>query len=186
MSVPRQPAAERIGQQLLGHRPDEDVRLAQQRLPQLDHAVDRRAVDQLPRGVDRRAARAAVARAPGADGVEVLEREPDRVDHPVAAGARRVAAVLLQALAHRPRLGAPRCPPRTAARRRAAAAAARRARSRAPTCRAAPATCGARARSPSGWRPCRAGRAARRRSASRGGSGCRRRWGCRSAAPAAR
>ena len=45
-------------------------------------------------------------RAPRADGVEVLEREAERVHHLVAARARRVRAVLLHPLAHRQRLAA--------------------------------------------------------------------------------
>ena len=42
--------------------------------------------------------------APAADRVEVLEREADRIHQLVAAGARRVRAVLLHPLAHRQRL----------------------------------------------------------------------------------
>ena len=45
-----------------------------------------------------------LARAPGADGVEVLEREADRIHHLVAAGADRVRPMLRHLLAHRARL----------------------------------------------------------------------------------
>ncbi len=125
MSDAGQAAAERIGQQLLGHRPDEGLGLAQQRLPQLDDAVDLGAVDQLARGVDRRRRacrrracarrrRRRSSRAPG-------RPDPSSGDSSAHAGLRRCC---FEPLAHRPRLVAPRSPPRTAARRRAAAAAA--------------------------------------------------------------
>ena len=48
-------AAERVDQQLLGHRADEHLRAGQDRLAQRHDAVDRRAVRQLPGGVDRAA-----------------------------------------------------------------------------------------------------------------------------------
>src|SRR4051812_28942847 len=44
--VIRETAAERVGQQLLGHRADEDLRVAHQRLPQRHHAIDLRAVEE--------------------------------------------------------------------------------------------------------------------------------------------
>ena len=77
-----------------------------------------------------------------------------RVHQLVAAGARRVRAVLLHPLPHRHRTRrARRSSLRAAARSAAAAAAARRGGSREPTCRARPATCGRRATSPSGCCP---------------------------------
>ena len=129
-------------------------------------------------------ARAVVDRAPAADAVEVLERQPDRIHQLVAAGAGRVAAVLLHAVAHRRALpgvsssggtlsggaggGVPRMfvstyLPRSHRRRPVVVRGQRQDAAVA-----------------------RAGRAARRRSPGRGGTACRRRSGCRSAAPAAR
>ena len=90
---------------------------------------NRRAVIQRRGGVDRRAA---VLDAPGADDVEVLEREAERIDHFVARRARRILPVLLHALAHRQRLCRPRhafVSSSGAARPAAAAAAAIRAAS---------------------------------------------------------
>ena len=93
--------------------------------------------------------------------------------------------MLLHPLAQRGRLAA-RSFSLAAARSAAAAAAARRAGTRGPSCRAAPPRSGRvrrhrqNARLPEQPEPILVGRA------SRGGSGCRRRRRCRSAAPAAR
>ena len=95
-------AAQRVRHQLLGDHADELRRIAQQRLPQLDRAVDllcrpTASTD----GIDRHAAVAALLGPPLAVGVEVLEREPDRVHQLVAAGARLVLAVQRHLLAQR-------------------------------------------------------------------------------------
>ena len=93
-------------------------------------------------------------RPPRADGVEVLEREADRIHHLVAAGTGRVGAMLGELLAHRPRpIALPRLL-RATARSAAAGAAACRAGSRAPTCRAGRARCAWRATSAPGCPPC--------------------------------
>ena len=153
-----QAAAERVGQQLLGERVDEDVRVRQQRLAQLARRrrpalpsvscaarVDRRA------GLARPPARRRRRSSPCA--------KPSGSIDPVAARARGIGPMRLHPLAHRPRR-ARRPRSRAAARSPAAAAAACRAGSRASTCRAASAPCGRRATSPSGCCPCRAGRGA--------------------------
>ena len=95
------------------------------------------------RRVDRRAG---LARAPRADGVEVLEREAERVHHacgssrtPGWRGARSIRSRIVCGVAPRLVLLERRHV------RAAAAAAACRAGSRASTCRARPATCGRRA-----------------------------------------
>ena len=99
--VVAEPAAERVHQQLARQRPHEHLGLPQDRLPQRDDTVDLGAIDKLSRRVDRRPF---VSRAPGADRVEILERQSQRIHQLVAARARRACPVLLEALADRMRL----------------------------------------------------------------------------------
>ena len=147
MSDGSTPAAERVGHQALGEAEQERVLVLEQRGAQPGR--------RRPSACRRRASPLAstgtlvVLDAPPAGDVEVLERQAERVDHPVARGARRVLAVLLHPLAHRQQLaaaGAARSP-RAPARWAAAAAAASRAAPPSPTCRAAPARCDRRPRS---------------------------------------
>ena len=93
-----EPPAERVGQQLLGHRPGEELGTREERLSQRHDTIDAGAVGELARRVDRRAG---VLGAPRAHGVEVLERESDRIHDLVAAGACRIRAVLGHLLPHR-------------------------------------------------------------------------------------
>ena len=72
--------------------------MADQRRAQAHRAVQRAAVVHLAARVHRHEA---VVLPPPAGGVEVLERQADRVHDLVAARARRVFAMLLHALAHR-------------------------------------------------------------------------------------
>ena len=148
---------ERVGHQVLGEGLHQHARSLQQRLPQIGRARQRRAVVERAGRVDRHAV---VPDAPRAGDVEVVERQADRIDHPVARRAGRVRAVLLHALAHRAQPAVFGLGGRVEIRARsaAAAAAACRAALPSPTCRAAPARCGRRARSASG---CCRGRAAR-------------------------
>ena len=80
-------AAQREGQQLLGERADEQLRAGEQRLPQAGHAVEGR---RRPAGCPTRRSAAAVSstRPPAADRVEVLQREPERIDAAMARRAR--------------------------------------------------------------------------------------------------
>jgi hypothetical protein len=75
----------------------------EQRFAQLDGSRDGRPVDEHARGVDR-LTRFAIHDAPAADGVEVLEREAERIDDAVARVARRVRTVRLEPRAHGARL----------------------------------------------------------------------------------
>ena len=164
--------ADRVGHQLFGHGPDE---LAPAR-PQHEIAQAARAVDRRGRRAARPSSRPACPPsivAPPADRVELLEREPQRIHHGVAARARRILPVLLHPLAHRARLLAARAlgqighVGRRRRRRRV------RACSPAATCRGRPATCGWERRSPSGCSPARAARPGAPRAPRRAGSGCR-------------
>ena len=101
MSYGLEAAAERVGQQLLGQRADEHLGPLQQRLPQRHDAVDVRAVDAA--GPTRRSASAVppsrVRQAPTAS--KFSSAKPERIHQLVAARAHRVRAVLLHPLAHR-------------------------------------------------------------------------------------
>ena len=132
--------AERVGHQALGEAQKNRVRVLQQRRTQIRRTVDGRAVVHHARS-DRR--HAAVLDAPLARRIEVLEREAERIDHPVARVARRVGAMLLHPLAHRqqPRVLDALGLLEVRARSAAAVAAACPAALPSPTCRAAPATC---------------------------------------------
>ena len=120
--VRRQPAAERIGQQVLGHRPDEHLRPPEQRLAQLDDAVDVGAVGQLRAS---RRSRAAVAR-------RARRRSPSKFSSASPIGSislwqlahAGLRAVLLHPLPHRQRAAPVLASRRAAARWPAAAAAA--------------------------------------------------------------
>ena len=94
-------AAEPVDQELFGQRLHEDIRPFQERLAQPVHAVDLVAVGEHVGGLDRHAA--LVAQPPRAHGVEVLEREPDRVHQAVTGGTGGVRPVLLHLLPHRAR-----------------------------------------------------------------------------------
>ncbi len=94
----RQTAAERVGGEVLGEVLHEHARALHERRLQVGRARERRAVVERAGRIDRHAV---VLDAPGAGDVEVLEREANRIDHPVARHARRVLAVLLHPLAHR-------------------------------------------------------------------------------------
>ncbi len=154
-----EPTAERVGQQLLGHRADEHVGPLQQRLAQRRRRRRRacrrparptRRCASPPSSVAPRARRRRSSRARGRAG-------PSRWWQLAHAGLARCCSIRC---AHRLRrvVGVSSAAP---ARRPAAAAAACRSGCRESTCRARPATCGRRARSPAGCRPCRAARAAR-------------------------
>ena len=100
-------AAQRVGVELLGQRGEEQVFLLQQLRLQTLHAHELRAVRHRRARVNLRvvAVNAAVVAvafllAPFAGGVEVFERETERVNFVVAAGAERQFTVNLQALAH--------------------------------------------------------------------------------------
>ncbi len=70
---------------------------------QVDGPVDDRAIRELARRVDRDAG-LAILDAPGADRVEVLEREAERIHDAVAAVAGGIGAMHLEPLADRLRL----------------------------------------------------------------------------------
>ena len=165
-------AAQRVGHELLGRRLHEPIGVLQQRVAQVDHAVDLGAVDE---PCASRRSVAMLLGAPAADRVEVLHREADGVHDLVAARAERPRGVQLHLLAQRARMVLR--PGLLLERRHVRAAASERARrrcSRAPTRRAARATCVPAATSRAGC--CRGPRArgARRSRRARGGSGCRR------------
>ena len=183
MSYVLEAPSQRVGEQLLGHRRRRTARAGQSACRS---ATGPSTFVPSASSLDASIGARGSLRPPGADGVEVLQREAERVHELVAAGARRVGAMLLHLLAHRQRTRPVRCSPSAAARSAAAPAAACRAGCRESTCRAAPARCGWAATSRSGCCRGRAGRAGRRRSPARAGTGCRRRRGCRSAARAAR
>ena len=92
------PAAERIRHQVVGERADQRVLVIEQRLPQAGRARQFGAVIQPAGGVHRDAV---VLDAPRTDDVEVVERQPERVDHAMAGVARRILAVHLHAFARR-------------------------------------------------------------------------------------
>jgi hypothetical protein len=71
--------------------------MADERSPKAGHAVHFAAVGELAGRIDRASG---LARAPRTDGVEVLEREADRIHHLVAARAHRIRAMLRHQLAH--------------------------------------------------------------------------------------
>ena len=90
-------AAQRVDQQFLRERAGEQFRTAEQRLAQGHYAVYLRTIGKLARGVDRLAG---VARAPGADGIEILHREADGIHGFVTVCANRIGAMLGHLLAH--------------------------------------------------------------------------------------
>ena len=71
------------------------------RLAQVDRARDHRAVRESAARVDRGAADAFLVVAPGAHGIEILEREADRIHRRVTARARRVRAMRFELLPER-------------------------------------------------------------------------------------
>src|SRR5690606_14658758 len=97
----RQPAAERVDHELLDERRYEDLRLSNQRLPELDRAAHLAAVEQPSARVDSIAPDARFVLAPRPDGVEILEREADRIHDRVARGAHGILPVRLETLAQR-------------------------------------------------------------------------------------
>ena len=176
-------AAQRVGQQLLRHRADEDVGPAEQRLAQRHDAVDLGAVRQLARRVDRaarpracarrRRRRSSRARSRSDPSPCGSSRRPDRRGAPPSARASCAAS------------GLPRSPSAPARRRR-------RRRRRAEDVLENPFAAQDRRR-PLGVRRDRQDAALPEQPFARlvgdrprAGSGCRRRSGCRSAAPAAR
>ncbi len=88
-------AAESVRHQVLGERAQHDVRPRHERLPQPVRAVDLRPVKQIAGRID---CAVAIFDPPGADDIEVLEREAERIDHTVARRALRALAMLLHAL----------------------------------------------------------------------------------------
>ena len=132
-------AAEAVREQVLGEAADERIGPIQNRVPQARR--DHRASCHRTAVPDGSIGDAAVDRAPQADGVEILERQADRIHHLVARGARRVLPMLRQPLAHRQRLLVLDILRERRHIRPAAAAARRRAALPSRTCRAAPATC---------------------------------------------
>ena len=119
-------AAERVGHQVLGEVSRKTSLWLSSAARRLGRAVQRVPSYMIAGRVDRHAV---VLDAPAAGDVEVLERQAERIDHPVARRARRVLAVLFHPLAHRQQLAAAgrRRSPRAPARSAAAAAAASRA-----------------------------------------------------------
>ncbi len=93
--------AKGVGQQFFGERADKLFAMAQQELPQASHALEFRPVGQGGGRIDRDPV---LRVAPFPDGVEILERESQRVHPHVTAGARRILTVLFQPLAHRHRM----------------------------------------------------------------------------------
>src|SRR5262245_66549162 len=93
-----EPAAERVDHELLGEHARELLRTRRQRFAELGRAGDRRAVRELAVSVD---SAAGLARAPLADGVEVLETQADRIHDVVARRANRIRAMLGEALTQR-------------------------------------------------------------------------------------
>ena len=139
-------ASDGIGQQLLGQGRQEPVRSRQQR--RLEAGGPSNCV---PSGSTADASIGCgglAARPPLADGVEVLERETERIHHRMTARADRVGAMLRQPLAHREHraaaVGRLRSPTLGAA-----VAAACPAGFRESICRAPPARCDRDTRSPS-------------------------------------
>ena len=94
-------AAERVRHQPLGDGADELLRSARPTSTDAQpvEAFERLAVGQRSGRVDRRVA--LVARAQRPDGVELLEREAERIHLRMARRARRILPVLLEPLAHR-------------------------------------------------------------------------------------
>src|SRR4029079_9819973 len=84
-------AAEGLRHQVVGDSDEHGLLVFQQRGPQSDRAADRRAVVELARRVD---VGAAVADAPLADDVEILQRQAERIDHAMARAALGARTVL--------------------------------------------------------------------------------------------
>ncbi len=99
-----EPAAERVGHQLLRERRHEQLGPIQHGLAKADGAVERAAVGQ-PAGCVDRPARLTL-RAPASDRVEVLRRQAHRIHQLMAARAHGVRAMLNHPLAHRENLRA--------------------------------------------------------------------------------
>ena len=94
-----EPPTQRVGHQVLREGLHQHVGAREQRLPQVRGPAKRRAVIERARRVHRHAV---VPDAPRARHVEVVERQADRIDHPVTRVAGRVGPVLLHALANGP------------------------------------------------------------------------------------
>ena len=97
-------AGRRVRQHAFDKRLDELFGTPQQRVAQIVRPVERSAVGQLARRVNRHA-RVAIAISPLSGGIEVFEREAERIHHRVAGRTRRVRPMLRHHLAHRERLG---------------------------------------------------------------------------------
>src|SRR5262249_54015691 len=91
-----------VGEQVLRERAQERVGMPKHGLAQAGGTVQLRSVEHGARGGD---AEAAIVGAPKAYGIEVLQREADRVHQLVAAGAVGIFAMLLDAFAYGERLG---------------------------------------------------------------------------------
>ena len=148
-----EPAAERVGQQLLRHRADEHVRPLQQRL----HAAPRRR--RLGCRLRARPTRRSASRLPACASAPTASK---------FSSASPRGSITLWQLAHagfarccsiraRTVFGEPGVSSGNGGTSGGAAAAACRSDCRGSTCPAPPATCGRRATSPAGSRPCRAG-----------------------------
>ena len=118
-----EPAAQRVNQQLFGDRAGEHVRPGQQRLPQRRRAR-RPCVPSASTPAASIASPSLVAVAPLPDGVEVLQREADRIDVAMARAAGRDWRDAVRAARGRSTAGPCARSPRDPARRPAAAAAA--------------------------------------------------------------
>src|SRR4030095_11818325 len=90
--------AEGIDEQLLSHRPGKEGRPREDGVSQCHDAIDVRPVGQFTRCVDRYTG---VLGAPGPDGIEVLQRETDRIHDLVTTGAGRIRSMLRHLLPHR-------------------------------------------------------------------------------------
>src|SRR5262245_35913696 len=96
-----EPAADRVRQQLAGERADEVFLVVDQQRPQSGDALESSAVGKTRRGLDRRVV---ASLAPFSQGIEILERKPERVHSLVTRRARWVLPMQLHPFAQRSRL----------------------------------------------------------------------------------
>ena len=136
-----EPAPERVRQELFGDGAGKLLGLLEQQRPQAGQAPRLRAAHRGPARVDRPAR--FVNGPPAADGVEILEREPRRIDAPNDSCCTRDSAGAAPAARGSSAARRPAWSPAGSCRRpEAAAAPARRRCCPAAICREAPAMCG--------------------------------------------
>src|SRR5690348_6633636 len=92
-------AAERVGQEPLSEIFNEHIALLDQHLAQAVRSVERSAIGQGTGGIDLCRSGSRVV-APFSDAIEIVQREAERVRHPVAGRTLRTGAVQFHALAH--------------------------------------------------------------------------------------